>query len=103
MNQAEGESADARIARRELCVSSMVEFECQDVVNLAIGDHRQRMAKCALVSGGCWGAEPLPDAFWTIVDGHYLCWETATPAAFNGVVASRRVIPLATWGKSATP
>lgn len=87
VSPAEGQPAGTRIGRRELCVSSVVEFESQEVVTLTIGDQRHRMAKCTLVSGGCWGAEPVPEAFWTIVDDHYLRWETVTPAAFNGVVS----------------
>ncbi|MDA8482642.1 hypothetical protein NNO07_06135 [Pseudomonas resinovorans] len=92
LNQAEGEPAGTRIGKRELCVSSVVEFDSQEVVTLRIGDQRHRMAQCKLVSGGCWGPESVPPTFWTIVDDNLLRWETVTPAAFNGVVSANTPI-----------
>ncbi|MDA8484862.1 EF-hand domain-containing protein [Pseudomonas resinovorans] len=88
LNQAEGEPAGPRIGKLELCVSSVVEFDSQEVVTLRIGDQRHRMVQCTLVSGGCWGPESVPPTFWTIVDDSFLRWETVTPTVFNRVVSA---------------
>ena len=88
LNQAEGEPAGTRIGKLELCVSSVVEFDSQEVVTLRIGDQRHRMVQCTLVSGGCWGPESVPPTFWTIVDDSFLRWETVTPTVFNRVVSA---------------
>lgn len=90
-NPIDGQPAGTRKGNAELCVTSEVKFDSRKVLTLMIGNQPQRMAECTLVSGGCWGPEPVPATFWTIVENEGLKktvnWGEVAPQGFDEVVS----------------
>ena len=96
VNPVDGQPAGARIGNRELCVSSVIEFDSCKVLTLMTGNQRRRMAECSLISGGCWGPEPVPATFWTMVENEapskFVAWGPVTPTTFDEVISTRVLI-----------
>ncbi|MFJ7316426.1 N-acetylmuramoyl-L-alanine amidase [Pseudomonas sp. NPDC098747] len=92
VNPIDGQSTGVRKGNAELCISSVIEFDSRKVLTLMIDNQRRRMAECTLVSGGCWGQEPVPATFWTIVENEtpnkLVAWGPVTPSAFDEVIST---------------
>ena len=87
-NAANGQPAGLRHGSIELHISSVVEFNSHEIVNLTVNNQTQQMARCTLLEGGLWGEGVCPATFWTRVDPLVMHWESVTPSAFNEVVST---------------
>ncbi|MFJ7311557.1 calcium-binding protein [Pseudomonas sp. NPDC098747] len=90
VNAIDGQPAGTRKGNAELCVTSEVKFDSRKVLTLMIDNQPQRMAECTKVSGGCWGPEPVPATFWTIVENEgpnkKVNWGEVAPQGFDEVI-----------------